>query len=176
MNPIIKTALYLVSIPARLKGMKFGKNSFIAPGYDWLGYSNLKGVFAGNNVNIGKRAWLDIVEKGKIVIGDNVNIGRDCVISSKSKIEIGEGTLFSYRVSVVDHEHDFDVKPLGHKTKETSPIKIGKNCFVGAGSMILKGVELGDDCIVGANSVVTKSFPKKSVIGGVPAKLIKKKN
>ena len=175
MNILFKVALYVISIPARLKGMKFGKNSYIGPGYDCVGYVKFGGVTLGDNIAVGKRAWFDVSDGGKIDIGDNVNIGRDAVIVSKSSVKIGEGSLFSYRVSVIDHEHDFSIKPLGHHTKGAEPVIIGKNCFIGAGAFILKGVELGDNCIVGANAVVTKSFPQNSLIGGAPAKLLKEK-
>lgn len=52
-------------------------------------------------------------------------------------------------------------------------IKIGNNCWIGAGAVFLDGAELGDGCVVAANAVVTKKFPSNSVIGGVPSKIIK---
>jgi len=56
--------------------------------------------------------------------------------------------------------------------KSVPPIKIGKNCWLGANSVILPGVELGDNVIVAAGAVVTKSFSNNLVIGGVPAKIL----
>ena len=53
-------------------------------------------------------------------------------------------------------------------------VKIGKNCWLGFGSVVLPGVELGNNVTVGANAVVTKSFPSNVVIAGCPAKVIKK--
>ena len=53
------------------------------------------------------------------------------------------------------------------------PILIGDDCFIGCGAVILHGVKLGKNCIVGANSVVTKSFEDYSVIAGSPAKLLR---
>ena len=52
-------------------------------------------------------------------------------------------------------------------------IKIGKNCWIGSKVTILDSVEIGSGCILAAGSVITKSFPDNSIIGGVPAKLIK---
>ncbi|SMX46490.1 acyltransferase [Actibacterium lipolyticum] len=51
--------------------------------------------------------------------------------------------------------------------------RIGENCFIGGGSMILPGVEIGDNCVVGAGSIVTKSVPARSVVAGNPARILK---
>jgi acetyltransferase-like isoleucine patch superfamily enzyme len=53
-------------------------------------------------------------------------------------------------------------------------IKIGRNCWIGSNVIITDGVNIGDNCVVAAGAVVTKSFPDNSLLGGVPAKLIKK--
>ena len=52
-------------------------------------------------------------------------------------------------------------------------IKIGNNCWIGAGAVFLDGAELGDGCVVGANTVITKKFEKNSVIVGIPGKVAK---
>lgn len=177
MNPIIKIIAYTISIPARLKGMKIGKNSFIGPGYDKDPV--LKGVVIGADVRIGRGAWFDVSKytKGaKIVIGDGTNIGRFPVLSAAKKISIGEKCLFSYNVSIIDHDHDFsdiNKSPMDSAITEPREIIIEDHCFVGAHSFILKGVHLGKHCVVGANSVVNKSFPAHSIIAGNPAQLIK---
>jgi maltose O-acetyltransferase len=56
---------------------------------------------------------------------------------------------------------------------DVGKVKIGNNCWIGAGVIILKDVDLGDGCVVGAGAVVTKGFPHGSVIAGVPAKPIR---
>lgn len=177
MNIFSKTISYLISIPARAKGMKFGKNSFIGPGYAVAPI--LRGVVLGNNVIVGRNAWLDIsrnTKGGRIVIGDGTQIGRNAVISACKEISIGKKCLISYNVTFVDHDHDvFDptISPMDAGITEGQEITIEDECFVGAHSFILKGVRLGKHCVVGANSVVTKSFPAFSVIAGNPAKLVR---
>jgi len=178
MNIFSKTVAYLISVPARVKGMKFGKNSFIGPGYDTAPV--LKGVVLGDNVLIGRGAWLDIsryTKNAKIIIGDKTQIGRFATMSSAEKISIGKKCLLSYNVSVMDHDHnvlDPDISPLDGGITEGKEVIIEDECFIGAHSFILKGVHLGKHCVVGANSVVTKSFPAYSVIAGSPARLVKK--
>jgi len=177
MNIFNKIIGYFISVPARLKGMKFGKNSFIGPGYDVRPL--LKGVILGKNVVVGKNAWFDISRKtkgGKIFVDDGTQIGRNAVVSACKKIYIGKKCLISYNVSIMDHDHnvlDPDVPPLESGITEGREITIEDECFVGAHSFILKGVRLGKRSVVGANSVVTKSFPPYSVIAGSPAKLIR---
>lgn len=165
----------IISLPARFKGMKFGRNSFIAPGYDFL-FEQLKNISVGDNCKIGKNAWIHTVDQGKIVIGNGTNLGRNITIGAKNKINIGNNVLFSFGVTVIDHDHEFqdmDIPPIKNKLTEGIEITIEDDCFIGAHSFILKGVNLGKHCVVGANSVVTKSFPAYSVVAGNPAKLIR---
>ncbi len=198
MNILYKGLAQILSIPARLKGVKFGKNSFIGPGYDWL-HVGLKGVVLGDNITIGRNAWIQTRYKsapgearyqataGKaryqtvpgrvlITIGNNTQIGRHVVISAIKKITIGSNCLFGYNVSLVDHDHLLDPKlsPVESGLGKPEEIEIGDEAFIGAHSFILKGVHLGQHCVVGANSVVAKSFPAYSVIAGNPARLIRK--
>ncbi|MDD3040470.1 DapH/DapD/GlmU-related protein [Bacteroides sp.] len=68
---------------------------------------------------------------------------------------------------------DTPINQQGAKSEE--PIVIGNDCWIGTRVIILPGVEIGDYSIVAAGAVVTKSFPPYSIIGGVPAKLLKKR-
>lgn len=176
MNILLTHLFKLFSIPARLKGVKFGNNSLIGPGYDFL-FVQLKNIAIGDRVLIGKRAWMQTIENGKIRIGNGTQIGRDFVISSINEISIGSNCLFSYRVSVFDHDHkvtNIRLHPMKSGLTKGKKIIIGNDCFIGANTVITKGVKLGNHCIVGANSVVTKTFPDNSIIAGNPAKMIKR--
>lgn len=112
---------------------------------------------------------------GKILLGKDVvryfaNSG-GCYFSAINGIEIGDGTIFAPGVKVISANHDSSNFEK-HNIKE--PIKIGNNCWLGANSVILPGVQLGDGVIVAAGAVVSKSFSDNVIIGGVPAKIIKK--
>ncbi|MBE9481798.1 MAG: acyltransferase [Bacteroidetes bacterium] len=94
-----------------------------------------------------------------------------CYIQAINGIEIGKNLRTGPGIKIISSNHD-----INNFDKHTTnkPIKIGDNCWIGANAIILPGVELRDHVIVGAGSVVTKSFPSNCVIGGVPAKIIKK--
>jgi acetyltransferase-like isoleucine patch superfamily enzyme len=109
----------------------------------------------------------------------NIALGRDvgksfavsgaCYIQAFNRIEIGEGTIFSFGVGIVSANHD--PSNLSQAAPD-APVRIGRHCWLGKNAVILPGVELGDHCIVAAGAVVTHSFPAGSTVAGVPARLI----
>ena len=87
-------------------------------------------------------------------------------------LEIGDGTYFAFNVCLQTGNHKAD----SMDEYETASIKIGRNCWLGNGAVVVAGVTLGDHVIVGANSVVTKSFPSNVLIAGTPAQVIRELN
>lgn len=90
-------------------------------------------------------------------------------------IEIGDDTTFSNNIRFVNHDGGQNALHFFEKYKDVRTfgrIKIGKQCLIGADSIIMPGVEIQDNCVLGAGSILTTSMPKGSVYAGVPAKLI----
>lgn len=120
---------------------------------------------------------------GNLVIRGNVKMGKGSYINSgfiitgpNSKITIGKYCAIGnfVRIRSIDHDPENPYDEKGNHLIEKD-IKIGDRVWIGDGVLIKMGVTLGNDCVVGANAVVTKSFPDKCIIGGVPARLIRKK-
>lgn len=92
-----------------------------------------------------------------------------CYIQAMNGIVVGRNVRYGPNVSIISANHDL----LDYdKHVAAEPIKIGDNCWIGAGSILLPGVELGEHVVVAAGSVVTKSFGSNLLIGGVPASVI----
>lgn len=94
----------------------------------------------------------------------------NCSISCFERITIGEGVFISEQVLIRDSD-DHHILNSNHVI--TKPIIIGNHVWIGAKASILKGVNIGDGTVVAAGSVVTKDTPANSLVGGVPAKLIR---
>lgn len=106
-----------------------------------------------------------------IKIGKNVFINACCRFQDQGGIEIGDGALIGHNTTIATLNHDFSPKNRANITP--SPVKIGKNVWIGSDCTILPGVEIGDGAIIGAGSVVTKSVPSNTISVGNPAKVIK---
>ena len=107
-----------------------------------------------------------------MTIGENCRIFTDISTSESYLVEIGDNTTISGNVSLITHDASIQ-KTLPGVTDVFGRIRIGKNCFIGSGTIIMYGVTLADNTIVAAGSVVTKSVIEcGKIIGGNPAKII----
>lgn len=140
----------------------------------------IKSSFLSNLIGLYSRTIIVTRTKdSKVIIGNNVGIS-GATIYARNSIEIGDNTLIGGNAKILDNDfHPIEIEARNNDIKEkilSKPIKIGKNCFVGCNSIILKGTELGDGCVVGAGAVVSGKFEPNSVIAGNPAKVVKKVN
>lgn len=104
-------------------------------------------------------------------VEDNVFINAGCQFQDQGGITIGEGALIGHNVVLATLNHDLN--PSRRQICIPSPIKIGKNVWIGSNSTILPGVDIGDNSVIAAGAVVTKDVPANTIVGGVPARFIK---
>ena len=127
---------------------------------------NKKGSFTfGRGVAIGSGTTVTVRNGAKLVLGKMVSFNADCKVACHEKIGIGDYTIFGPNVLIYDHDHIFDAQS-GVRKKEyvTSPVKIGKHCWIGGGAIILRGTVIGDNCVIGAGTVVKGEYPDGSLI------------
>lgn len=105
-------------------------------------------------------------------IGDDVFINACCNFQDHGGVFIGDRCQIGHNVVFATLNHG--LRPEERRTMTPAPIVLGKNVWVGSNSTILQGVTIGDNAVVAAGAVVTKDVPANVVVGGVPAKIIKK--
>lgn len=106
-----------------------------------------------------------------ITVGKNVFINSGCCFQDQGGIEIGNNVLIGQQVVVATLNHDLNPQKRANMT--AASVKIGNNVWIGAHATILAGVNVGDGAVVAAGAVVTNDVPENTVVGGVPAKIIK---
>jgi acetyltransferase-like isoleucine patch superfamily enzyme len=136
----------------------------------------------GNNSGIGAFSRIIISTSfnqigSHIHIGNNVGIGEYAYLGGGGGLEIGDDCIVGQYFSCHPENHNYDSTKLPIRLQGVSRkgIKIGKNCWIGSKVTILDGVTIGDNCVIAAGAVITKSMPANSVIGGVPAKVLKER-
>lgn len=131
-------------------GAKIGHNVHIYPG---VRIFIPKGLIVGNNVSIS--SYVIITTAGTVTIGNNVLIGYSAkILSANHKIPEDHGIIFG----------------AGH---DVAPVVIEDEVWIGSNAVILPGIRIGRGAVVAAGAVVTKNVNPYSIVGGIPAKLIR---
>ena len=139
---------------AMLKEMfaEIGENCYIEPPF----HSN----FGGHHVHFGKNIY--------------ANFNLTCV--DDTHIYVGDYTMLGPNVIIATAGHPIlpGLREKGYQYN--APVHIGKNCWIGAGAVILPGISIGDNVVVGAGSIVTKDLPSNVVAVGNPCKVLREIN
>lgn len=152
---------------------KLGKGSVMNHGVKILG--NPRRIFLDDNFRVWENALLYTGDKGKIIGGKNSLIGVDCFINSgNSTIKIGNGVAVSSHCRLIAYTHSYSTEdiPVIYTEKE-GDITIEDNVLIGSGVTILPNVKIGYGAVVAAGAVVTQDVPERTIVGGIPAKIIK---
>ena len=121
-------------------------------------------LYLGKRVRAHTGTKIKIRNNAVLEIGNNVAFNYDCVVVSRNKICIGDGCEIGPGVLIYDHDHDVKNYSLQEGKYVSSPTIIGKNVWIGANVIILRGTEIGDNSVIAAGTVVKGKYNNNSLI------------
>lgn len=143
-------------------------SSFRVKYYKKKGFNIHSSVYIASNVNI----------KGNVIIGEGSSLAHNCILSGASEgIEIGENVMIAPNVVIIAFSHGVENNglPMAKQKDVEAKVIIEDDVWISANCTIGKGITIGKGSIVAANSFVNKNVEPYSIVGGVPAKFIKKR-
>lgn len=168
-----------VSIIAAHK-VHFGKSTTIGNGVT-INAMVKESITAGDNFSVGPNSTIEgfgvLTNLGNgITFGDNVGISAGAFISVRGTVEIGNDVIIGPNFSLHSENHNFDQhdKLIREQGESRQGISIGNNVWIGARVTILDGVKIGDNVVVAAGAVVTRDVASNTLVGGIPAREIKR--
>lgn len=181
---LLKNKLYTYFITRNFNN--FGRKSIVKYHADLL--VGKRNISIGDNTIIGIHAQVTAWESHNntsyascIKIGSHCQFGAYNHITAVNRIEIGDGVLTGKFVTITDNSHgipgdnsDCTISPIRRIVYSKGPVVIGDNVWIGDKATILPNVNIGKGSIIGANAVVTKDVPPYCIVGGNPAKIIKR--
>lgn len=117
-----------------------------------------------------------IIQPHRLRIGGNTSIHQDCYLDASGGVEIGDNVSIAHGVSIVSFNHTYRDAgiPIKNQPLSYGAITIKDNVWVGCRAVILAGAEIGSRSVVGALTLCNKAYDGNEILGGVPARVIKK--
>lgn len=134
-------------------------------------YNRLVSELFMGNIGEGSRVMspLTVVRGNRVKIGRNVVVMNNSLFMAAGGITIEDDVMVAANVQLISNNHDL----YDHQILTCKPVRLKRNCWVGAGATILPGITVGENAVVAAGAVVTKDVEDNTVVGGNPAKIIK---
>lgn len=160
----------------RLREASFATKALLVPMNNSADPTEIKCLLSqitGSNIDENTTVFTPLyINYGKNTeIGKNVFINFDCVFLDLGGIVIEDNVLIAPKVSLLTEGHPID--PQNRQSLSVAPIRIKKNAWIGANATILPGVTIGENAVVAAGAVVGQDVPDNTIVGGIPAKIIK---
>ena len=116
--------------------------------------------------------------EGNLRIGEKCVFGKDNTFNCYLDIEIGSDCIFADWIYVCDFDHRFDDLeiPIRKQGIVKSPVRIGDDCWIGEKVTVLRGVTVGAGSVVASHALVNRDLPPRSIAGGVPARVLKRRD
>jgi len=172
-------------VPGTREAERFGSfGTGASLGFPAATLMGTRAIHLGEDVLVGRQASLsvgygptqqDLPERG-LVIGDRTVLGARITIVAHVSIEIGDDVWFGQDVFVTDSGHGYQDPnlPIGEQFGAHLPVRIGSGSWIGHGAIILPGANIGRNVVVAAGSVVRGDVADHSIVGGAPARLIRR--
>lgn len=135
-------------------------------------YNRLVSELFMGNIGEGSRVMspLTVVRGNRVKIGRNVVVMNNSLFMAAGGITIEDDVMVAANVQLISNNHDL----YDHQILTCKPVRLKRNCWIGAGATILPGITVGENAVVAACAVVTKDVEDNTVVGGNPAKVIKR--
>ncbi len=150
-----------------------GRLNALTPG-DFEAMRALLGELTGQELDPSVRVLPPLHTDGgrNLRFGRNVFVNHGCTAMDLGGIDIGDDVMVGPNVQLISSGHPLD--PATRRSQiTTGPIRIGRGAWIAAGATILQGVTVGDDAVVAAGAVVTKDVAPRTLVAGVPARMIR---
>jgi acetyltransferase-like isoleucine patch superfamily enzyme len=165
----------------RLRFRRYGKGAFVSPYATVLGTEH---IAIGTHSSVGRRSLLVIVPQpdsgatSQITIGDKTYVGRGCTLAACGSIELGNEITIGDNVYVSAGQHGFGEPGTRvlEQPMQTGTVRVEDGAWIGYGAFIssTSSLTIGRGAIVAANAVVTRDVPALTMVGGVPARTIRR--
>jgi len=158
--------------------IRLGHNVYIGDGARLVCSDAAAEIVIGDGTVIQARAILETGPGGRIELGSMNSVNPYCVLYGHGGLITGDFVRIAAHTVIIPANHIFDNPdvPITRQGISKQGISIGRDVWIAAGCRILDGVVIGDGCVVAAGAVVNRSIAPFSVVGGVPAKVIKMRN
>lgn len=131
---------------------------------DFISMSSSASIDFGKSLRTRGGCVFNAQGSGQLTFGNGVFLNRGCQINCRCQISIGDGCEFGPNVLVFDHDHSYRGGVFKDGGFLLDSVEIGKNCWIGAGSIILRGTAIGAGSVVAAGSVLKGTYPPGSLV------------
>lgn len=171
---IIARCLLIFPHSMRLSMFRCSRNIGGKIGIAWR-YVLLKKLSKSCGKNVSVKQYVILENVQHLELGDNVSIHPFCYLEAAGGIKIGNDVSMAHNTSILSVNHSWgdETLPIKYNAINYKPVTIEDDVWIGCGTRIMAGVTIHNRSIIAAGAVVTKDVDTKTIVGGVPAKMIK---